>query len=108
MRVPSLVLVAAYAFVALALASHQSFAQSQYDATDDDDGHRVLTIPRHRPAHGVLPIGGCRVTFDCRSSRSVLYDPDSFDAFDPFDSCISGCDIDVIYRALTGRPSRQW
>ena len=107
MRVPSLVLVTAYAFVAFALAPHQSFAQS-YEAADDDGVHRVLTIPRYRPARGLMPVGGCGVTYDCRSSRSILYDPDTVDPSDPFDSCISGCDIDVIYRALTGRPSRQW
>ncbi len=98
MRIRSLFLFTAYACAALAFTSHQSFAQSQYGTAEADESYRVLTIPRHRPAQGLLPIGG----------RPALYDPDPVDPSDPFDSCISGCDIDVIYRALTGRPSRQW
>ena len=108
MRLKSLVLVTAYAFAAITSAPHQSFAQSQYGLAVADDTHRVLTIPRHRQTQGVLPVVGCGVTYDCRSSRPTLYEPDPVDPSDPFDSCISGCDIDVIYRALTGRPSRQW
>lgn len=109
MQTRYLTLVIVYAFAALVLSPAHSFAQSAYgmDETASDD-HRVLTIPRRRATTGMVSDGGCGVAYYCRPRPMAVYEPDATDPTDPFDTCVSGCDVDVIFRALTGRPNRGW
>ena len=89
MRTHALAVATFYVLTFMVSTPGQSFAQSSYGMDETSDPHRVLTVRRHRSA--VDPVS--------------IYDPTPYDvdadAADPFSTCISGCDIDVIFRALT-------
>ena len=96
MRTHALVTATCLVLVFMVSTPGKSFAQSSYGLDETSDPHRFLTVRRHRSA--VEPVW---------SYDPGPYDVDA-DASDPFSTCISGCDIDVIFRALTGRPNEGW
>ena len=96
MRIHALIAATVYVLIFMISAPGRSFAQSSYGIDETSDPHRVLTVRRHRSAVDPLSI-----------YNPAPYDADA-DASDPFSTCISGCDIDVIFRALTGRPDEGW
>lgn len=101
MRIYTLILATFCICVSLVSMSHQSLAQSSFGSNDINDSYRTLTIRRHAIAYG-----NCGA-IDCEPIRSDAYDSDA-NALDPFSNCVSGCDVDTIFRALTGRPNEGW
>ena len=102
MRTFALILATFSAFASIVAIPSKSLAQSPYGAEENTDRHRVLTVRRQRTVDR-----DCGAPDDCWPYRSDPYDVGA-DAGDPFSTCTSGCDIDVIFRALTGRPNEGW
>ncbi len=96
MRTHALILATLYILTFVMAIPGKSFAQSSYGLALNSDPHRVLTVRRHRNVDDWVLM-----------NDPAPYDVDA-DAADPFSTCISGCDIDVIFRALTGRPNEGW
>ena len=107
MRSYTLMLATLHVFVLSVLMSDESLAQNANGASETSGTHRILTVRRHRSADGVTRMDDCGTADSCRSNLQAADDVDA-DASDPFSTCISGCDIDVIFRALSGRPSEGW
>ncbi len=106
MRTFALILGTSCAFALIVSMSEKSFAQSAYGVNDVSNTHHVLTIRPHRTADSLLPMNDCDTIY-CGQERTASYEVDEA-ASDPFSTCVKGCDIDTIYRAITGMPNVGW
>lgn len=101
MRIYAHLLATFCAIASLVTMSEKSLAQGPDDLDDLNSSPRVLTVRGHRDAY--VECG----TIGCGPNRPTSYESDA-DALDPFSNCVSGCDVDTIFRALTGRQNAGW